>query len=134
MVLAMTGTAFAGGSATHDGFGMRLSLGGGYASSSESIGGSTMKLSGGSVLMSFAFGYAVIENLILGVDMFGAGVVSPKVSLGGQSASPDDATLTHAGFGAGVTYYVMPINMYMSVPDGDYRMNTRGVLFSATYN
>jgi len=118
LLLGSTGTAWAGGAETHDGFAARLAIGGGYAASSESIGGTSMKITGGSVLMSFAFGYAVIENLIVNVDLFGAGTMSPKVSAGGSSMSPDDASLTNAGFGGGVTYYVMPVNLYVAASVG----------------
>lgn len=118
LALALTGTAWADGVHQHDGFAARLSVGGGFVWSTESAQGMTMNISGGSVLLSFAFGYAVLENLIVDFDMFGAGVVSPRFQEGGRTSTPSDASVTHAACGPGVTYYVMPLNLYVAASVG----------------
>jgi hypothetical protein len=102
------------GSKKHDGLALRLSLGFGYSSSSESYEGNDFSVYGVSAPMSIAIGYTVTENLIINADIFGAGVINPTFKLNGQSASLDNTSITHAAFGVGFTYYIMPSNMYIA--------------------
>jgi hypothetical protein len=93
----------------HDGFYMRLSLGGGGASSS----GAGEKYSGGSAAFGAAFGGAITEHLILYGEFFFHTVPSPTFESYGVSQTVD-ADLGILGVGPGVAYYFMPLNLYLS--------------------
>jgi hypothetical protein len=100
----------ASGRHTHDGFFMRLSLGGGGASASKS----GEKYSGGSGAFGAAFGGAITQHLILYGEVFGHSVHEPKYKVGGTSVTERGWDLNIAGVGPGVAYYFMPLNLYLS--------------------
>jgi hypothetical protein len=93
---------------------MRLQFGGGYLTTSESTGGSTLKVSGGAGSFGMAVGGAVIENLIIYGEFTGMFVSDPSVSYRGNSATASGTTMTLSAFGPGVAYYIEPFNMYLS--------------------
>ncbi len=99
---------------THDGFALQLDLGLGGMSSSASQGGTDFKLSGTAGEFSVLVGGAVVENLIIGAHFWGVSVSSPTAEVNGQSLGSSDSTLGLSGFGANITYYIMPVNMYLS--------------------
>jgi hypothetical protein len=100
----------------HDGFMLRFSIGLGYGSGSESqpiLGDLT--LSGGAGFFSFDIGGALAENLVLHGRLSDMVVVNPKVSVNGEElGTADDASLTFYLIGAGLTYYLMPANVYFT--------------------
>jgi hypothetical protein len=98
----------------HDGFYMRLALGGGYLNASSSYEGSKTILSGGALALSFAFGGAVIPNLIVYGEVVGMSVPDPSRSANGSSGTMSGTTLYMVGVGPGVAYYLEPMNMYFS--------------------
>jgi hypothetical protein len=100
----------ASGYHTHDGFFMRLSLGGGGASVSRS----GEKYSGGSGAFGAAFGGAITQHLILYGEIFGHSVNEPKYKAGGTSVTERGWNLDIAGVGPGVAYFFMPLNLYLS--------------------
>jgi opacity protein-like surface antigen len=104
-----------GGIHTHDGFFLQLDLGAGAMSTSTSYGGSTIDMSGTAGQFSLALGGAVAPNLILAGHLWGVSVSSPDVEIDGQSFGTADATLGLSGIGLNVTYYIMPVNIYLSV-------------------
>lgn len=112
------GTARAQGSPgvhEHDGFFLRMDLGFGGMSTSASDSGLTVEMSGGASQFSVALGGAVVPNLVVAGHLWGATVSSPEVKLNGTSlGAATDATLTLSGVGVNVTYYFMPINVYLS--------------------
>jgi opacity protein-like surface antigen len=60
-------------------------------------------------------GGAVVENFIIGAHFWGIAVSSPTVEVNGQSlGSISDSTLGLSGFGLNLTYYFMPLNLYLS--------------------
>lgn len=98
----------------HLGFFLQMDLGGGYLSTSATSGGATLKLSGGAGQFSIAIGGAVAENLILGGHLWADAVSSPSVTLNGQAApTSGSATVGVTGIGFNVTYYFMPLNLYV---------------------
>jgi hypothetical protein len=100
----------ASGYHAHDGFFMRLSLGGGGVSASKS----GEKYSGGSVAFGAAFGGAIAHNLILYGEVFGHSAHEPKHTVGKNSGTERGLDLGVAGIGPGVAYYFMPLNLYLS--------------------
>ena len=100
---------------THDGFMLRLSAGLGGASATEkgtSMGDVTV--SGGGMVQSFAIGAAVAENLILNAEIFGVQFSDPDVDVGGSTSTASNTTWTYGAMGPGLTYYVMPMNLYIA--------------------
>jgi len=109
----------AGGSPrSHDGgFFLRLSAGGGSAETKLEPGGSSagdVKLSGFAGDYNFAVGGIVAENLALHGTFFGWSISDPDVDLFGAMGTFKNSTLTMGGLGGGITYYVMPANVYLS--------------------
>jgi hypothetical protein len=93
----------------HDGFYMRLSLGGGGAWAS----GAGQTYSGGSVAFGAAFGGAITPHLILYGEFFVHTIPNPTAESYGSSRTLD-ADLDILGFGPGVAYYFMPFDLYVS--------------------
>jgi hypothetical protein len=112
-LVAAGGAAYAqGGARTHDGFFLQLDLGGGYLSSEFDEGGLQMKMDGGAGEFSVAVGYNVVPNFIIGGQLWGASVSDADLEVNG-AAVPADVTLTLGGIGVNLTYYFMPINVYV---------------------
>jgi hypothetical protein len=95
---------------THDGFYMRLSFGVGGAATS----GAGVKYSGGSLAFGAAFGGAITRHLVLYGEFFVHTIPNPTVKGFGSSQSLDGTEVDILGFGPGVAYYFMPLNLYLS--------------------
>ncbi len=101
---------------THDGFSLRLNTGLGYTSSSMSLGGDTLGISGAGSMGGFGLGWAIIPNLLLHLEFASVRAINPTVSIksGGTTVSADStATLQVTNFGIGASYYIMPANIYV---------------------
>jgi hypothetical protein len=99
---------------SHSGVYVHLHLGGGFTSISGSDGnGGTLKLSGGGPSFAVAVGGAVAPNLALFGNFFVTGATNPKASSNGYSTDTTGDALV-GGFGAGIVYYFMPANIYLS--------------------
>jgi hypothetical protein len=93
---------------------LRLHLGAGYTHFSGADGfGNTVTASGGSGSFGLAIGGAVAPNFIVFGTVFGVGF-SPTVKVGGVDAGLSNSSAALAGIGAGVAYYLEPINLYLS--------------------
>ena len=101
---------------SHDGFFMRLDVGFGFMSASESFGGYTDTYSGSGVTYGAAFGGVVAPNLIIYGEVLGTTVFDPTygVNDGNGSVVLSGVDMTMAGIGPGVAYYFEPINLYLS--------------------
>ena len=98
-------------------FFLRLSAGIGAANAEvDDIGfsGEDLELSGMSGDANFAIGGMVSRNLALHGTLGGWTVSDPDVEVGGFEGESDDTILSLGMFGAGLTYYIMPVNMYLS--------------------
>jgi len=100
------------GAHEHDGFYLRAELG---------FGGTTLqrnspdaKASGGGPVFGVAVGGAITRNLILYFEGFDDVAVSPTVSDATMTSEATDSSSGVYGFGPGVAYYFMPINLYVS--------------------
>lgn len=114
--LGIAGSGRAQGlSQTHDGFYLRLDGGIGSLKSTASSGGLDAELSGTSGLFSISIGGALTPNFIIGGHLWGGSVSSPDVKLNGQSVGTTGSpTLTLSAIGVDLTYYFMPINVYLT--------------------
>jgi len=98
----------------HDGFYLRLQVGGGYTRAS--LMNQDLATKGGAVSLNAEFGAAPLRNLILALKVFTATTTNPDlelndVTLEGRNV---DRSQTYAAVGGGLTYYFMPANVYLS--------------------
>lgn len=98
----------------HDGFFLRLTLGaGGGAVGFDVPAGDDTAFAGGGWASSLDLGGALDDD----ITFFGrariASLVSPAVSIDGDELGPaSDAIATQSMLGVGISYYVMPLNLY----------------------
>lgn len=109
----------------HKGFYLRLTTGIGYSTSSETVSGTEIEFSGLSGVTTIGIGWAVIEDLIVNLDIFGAVPQEPTVKIGGKEIGESKAEITIMGVGPGVTYYVMPINVYIGAAVGGAKVQVK---------
>jgi hypothetical protein len=95
---------------THDGFYLRLALGGGGGATS----GAGTKYSGGSFVFDSAFGGALTEHLILYGEFLFQGISKPSGDPKAGDPTLAGSPVDNFGLGAGVAYYFMPLNLYLS--------------------
>jgi hypothetical protein len=110
---AIPAAAAAQGHDHEDGFFLRLSGGFGSAWTGVSAGGTDASYSGPAGDANFAIGGIVSPNLALHGTLFGWAISRPTIEVGSLSGEAD-GDLTLGAFGAGVTYYFMPVNIYLS--------------------
>ena len=122
--------ARAGEARTHDGFFLRLSAGGGGASSKIEDPSASVDFSGTSGEMNIAVGGMVQPNLAIHGTIWGWSVSDPDADVTiaglGSVSGTLNGTATMSGFGPGVTYYFMPINMYASASVGIGKLKLDG--------
>ncbi len=109
------------GEYTHDGFFLRFNVGFGYTSAFfRSDFGERGSVDGGAFNFAFALGGAVVENLIVYGETFFSTALGPTFRSGGETVATrdDDVSLTIIGIGPGVSYYIMPNNLYISTTIG----------------
>lgn len=98
----------------HDGgFFLRLSGGLGGAATELQDVAPTAKLSGACSDVNLAIGGIVAPNLALHATIFGWAATDPEFEIGGVSATVN-GDLSLSAIGVGLTYYVMPVNLYFS--------------------
>ncbi len=112
LILVLSSTDLFAGSRDHvGGFFLRLSGGGG--ASQTSFNDDALKFSGSSSNTNIAIGGGILPNLALHATLFGWMMLEPDVEILGITATSDESILLSA-VGVGVTYYIMPINIYLS--------------------
>jgi len=114
-------TAPAPGFHEHDGFFLSLGLGPQTANYDDKVSGnlpfsgSTLTFSGWGGLFDVRIGGTVGTNLILSGDLIGRTLSEPKLEVSsGGSGTLQDVTFTETLIGAGLTYYFMPENIFLS--------------------
>jgi hypothetical protein len=117
--LTIAGPANAGGNPReHDGFFMRLSVGGGSGNANIEEAGNKAEFKGGAGDMNLAFGGMVSKNLALHGTMWGWGVQDPDADITlvgfGSGSGTLNGFLAASCIGPGLTYYLMPANVYFS--------------------
>ena len=122
------GRSFATGERhTHDGLLLRMCVGFGLAAAGAELptdlGDISYTLSGASGIVDFALGGNLARNLSLHWSLTSWTVTNPSaeaklgdVSVGGELG--EDTSLSVTGTGIGITYYIMPVNLYLSATLG----------------
>jgi hypothetical protein len=99
----------------HDGgFFMRLALGGGSAASRLEEGSDFAEFTGGGADLHIALGGIVGKNLAVHGTLGGWSISDPDLEVTELGATTVSGDLTMSYFGAGLTYFVMPANVYLS--------------------
>jgi hypothetical protein len=105
---------------THDGFFLSISPGIAFGESeadlTEAAGSwDNVTYSGPGGILDLKIGGAIAPNFILSGDFIGRSVRGPKVeTFGGTDQADNDVVLADGTLGVGVTYYVMPANVFLS--------------------
>jgi hypothetical protein len=100
---------------THDGFFFRALLGGGTASTTYTSPNSTeYEFSGSASLSILQIGGAISENLILFFELSSHGMIDPDVEVNGSTTSSQNMEMSVSSSGIGLSYYIMPANVYLS--------------------
>jgi hypothetical protein len=97
---------------THQGFYMRFLAGGGPGR--VKIDNDMILKSSPAGLFHFQIGGALTENLALFADLGGFSLTDPEMEYGGSTTPLDEASVSSVGIGAGLSYYIMPANLYLS--------------------
>lgn len=109
--------ARAGEARTHDGFFLRFAPGFGSASAKIEDSGNSLEFSGSGSEGDLAIGGRIGNNLLLHGTLWGWYMDGPKGELkgGGLSTSGDvNGKLMMSAYGVGLTYYMMPTNLYFT--------------------
>ncbi len=100
----------------HDGFFLRFAPGFGTASTIVDVAGiDAFEFSGLAYSSRLQIGGAVSDNVIIYGEIGGDVYLSPTVKAVGEEVEVTDVTVNPLGFGAGVSYYIMPANIYFSL-------------------
>jgi hypothetical protein len=102
------------GSRTHDGFYLNAALGPAYANMFTEVAGQELSMSGGGAALSLALGGAVAPNLILFGQLVAHAAADPKLEASGFASETLNGSAAVTGVGAGVAFYVMPVNVFLS--------------------
>jgi hypothetical protein len=104
--------ARADGPQQHRGFFLRMDTGPGYLYMRAKTPDVTIQGSGGS--LGVAIGGAIAENLILHAEALVIGTHEPDFEQKGASYNSRYDSADFTGIGPGLTYYFMPVNLYLS--------------------
>jgi hypothetical protein len=97
----------------HDGFMLRLAAGVGVGAAKQQRGFTT-DFDGGIGTFSTDVGTAAYENVMLQLRLSLLDMRKPSVRFAGIDVAPKDARMSAGFFGPGVTYYLMPSNVYFT--------------------
>ncbi len=99
---------------THEKFYLRFLAGMGSGNIVLSYIGSDMVFSAVSGLFHFQIGSEIAENLVLFGDFGGFSLTEPTVEWQGLPSTAKDTDISSFGIGAGLSYYIMPADIYLS--------------------
>jgi hypothetical protein len=120
VLILFVSTANAGDPREHDGFFLRLSAGGGWAKTEleDEETGDTLEADAPVAESNFAVGGCVAENLAIHATFYGWLMSDPDVEITGVGSGELNGEFTLSAFGAGITYYIVPVNIYLSASAG----------------
>jgi hypothetical protein len=100
----------------HKGFFLSLSVGPNFSGiTSEVVGDYNLKFKGTGAQFDLKIGGAIKENLILHATLTSNTMSGPEITSGGSSQNTsNNLTLGEAMIGGGITYYIMPSNIFLS--------------------
>lgn len=111
--LCIPAVAHASEPRTHDGFSLQFGIGPGYEVLSASGPGGETSIGGIGAGGFVSIGGFVIPNLAVHGSVWFGAVVNPEADLNGETVDLE-GTLSLAAIGAGVTYWITPIDIYVS--------------------
>ncbi|MDH5675682.1 MAG: hypothetical protein OEZ06_26395 [Myxococcales bacterium] len=102
----------------HEGFYLRLGIGPGIGTVSGKKGDfpgvvDEEQYSGFGLGTSIGIGGALTENLILAADIYQLTLVDPNLERNGEDLDDVGENIRITGLGATITYYIMPLNLYL---------------------
>jgi hypothetical protein len=98
----------------HDGFFLRMHFGGGALTvSGRNSAGQRTTFVGGSASLGIAAGVSIAEDVILFGNLFVSAADGPTINTAGATGT-SRGSAAMGGAGAGLTYYFMPANVYIS--------------------
>jgi len=131
----------AGQPRTHDGFFLRMCVGGGWANTKIEDPAQNVDLEGSTFDLEIAIGGMVAPNLALHGTFWGPMLTDPDATIDGITGTLE-GDVDFVAIGGGMTYYFMPVNLYVSgsMGFGSITFDTRlsdyetkdGVMFDAT--
>lgn len=100
----------------HKGLYLSMSVGPLFGSVTDDLGTYTMDMSGTGAQFDFKIGGAIKENLILHATLISNSLPGPSIKISGNSSikASDNLTVGEAMVGGGLTYYIMPSNIFLS--------------------
>jgi len=98
----------------HDGFFMRFLVG--PSSSTQKYDGTSndMEVKGVSASFNFQVGSTIADNLVAYGEIGGFTITNPDIEISGKTYDTEDTKASSFGFGGGLTYYFMPINIFIT--------------------
>jgi hypothetical protein len=102
------------GAETHDGFYLRLHLGGGYTNMTASSGADSLKVAGGGIGFGVAVGGAIAPNLIIYGTIVTSQAENPDTSVNDMSLGSSSGSAGVEGIGPGLAYYIQPSNVFFA--------------------
>jgi hypothetical protein len=117
----------------HRGLFLRPDIGVGYITASASDSSTSVTISGGAGSLGFAIGGSVADGVILAAHIWGIGAVNPSITVNGQSGTSTNTNVSFAAVGPELDYYVMPVNMFvsLSIAASRLRLSTSGNEFNS---
>ena len=116
--IALASTALASEPETHDGFMLRFVTGLGFQSTSEDGTGGSVGTSGLSGTTALALGGVIVPNLAIHGELFLTTITDPtwevRLDSGAGVSEETKGSIVSDGLGVGVTYFMMPLNLYLS--------------------
>ena len=104
----------------HKGFYLSLGAGPVFGKVTDDVSGSggsySLDMSGTGAVFDFKIGGAIKENLILHATIISNTMAGPTITSSNSSSikANDNLNVGEAMFGAGLTYYLMPVNVFFS--------------------
>jgi len=100
----------------HDGLYLSMSAGPLFGGVNDDLGSYSMKMSGTGAEFDFKIGGAIKENLILHATITSSTLPGPTIKMSDNTSikASDNMTVGEVMLGGGLTYYLMPSNVFLS--------------------
>lgn len=115
VLLAASNVSAGPGRHQHDGFFLRLAWGLGFGSNKVVDENDVEnQIRGPASMLSIGIGHTAAEDLAIHAEIFQGSLIDPESFQDGKSAGVAEGRYALTGMGAGLTYYFMPVNLYLS--------------------
>jgi len=114
----------------HDGWFFRAQLGAGPGLTTvEAPSGTEIKYEGAAAAFRMQFGYSFIDNLAVFIDEGYTSMADPDVSVNDNAVNNSDSSVFIQDIGIGLSYYFMPLNIYISASLLAHTLTFEGSIF-----